>query len=261
MFRARFALGTRTATAASCDRCARGCPALLVACALFLAVPAPAAAPAPRNAISATALADCRLTVRARQALLQDRLLAPLNLGVSVRTNVATLWGRVPSRMVSERAAECLRRVSGVADVVNQLVVDVPGDALVQFLQTPPGLGVSRTASGQGSLWHPTSGRNSAKAAEPRPGTTTTVMPVIPLPTPEPTTAGGLAQAVERLRQGKARLRGVRAEINGGVVRLRGQVSAWPDLYDLAKAIARLAGVRQVVIDDVGLDPNPPPIR
>ena len=51
-------------------------------------------------------LRDCTLTVRARQALLQDSTLAPLNLGVTVRAGVATLWGETPSAWVGRRAEE-----------------------------------------------------------------------------------------------------------------------------------------------------------
>jgi len=78
-----------------------------------------------------------RMASLARQALDNDAQLGVLNLGVSVRDQVATVWGTVPSPAVAERAVKCLGLVPGVADVVNQLTVESPGDPLVDFLKLP----------------------------------------------------------------------------------------------------------------------------
>jgi hypothetical protein len=64
-------------------------------------------------------------------------------------------------------------------------------------------------------------------------------------------TAAGLIHAIERLRQSDARFRAVQTEAQGGVVRLRGVVQRWDDLFELAQAIARLPGVERVVLLDV----------
>jgi hypothetical protein len=89
----------------------------LAALALVEPVPAPAGE-------AATADRDGRLALRARQALLKDPALAPLNLGVSVDHRVATLWGPVPSAALARRAAECVRGIPGLVAVVNELRVE-----------------------------------------------------------------------------------------------------------------------------------------
>src|SRR5437868_1164670 len=106
--------------------------ATLLAFVALLASFVPLLAAPPSDAV----LADCRLTVRAREAMRKDELLRDLNLGVTVRNHVATLWGPVPSKLLSRRSAECVRRVPGIADVVNRLVVETPGDSLLEFLRT-----------------------------------------------------------------------------------------------------------------------------
>src|SRR5919199_5069111 len=45
---------------------------------------------------------DCRLELKALEALMQDEVLAPLNLGLTVRDHVATLWGPVPSAALGQ---------------------------------------------------------------------------------------------------------------------------------------------------------------
>jgi hypothetical protein len=71
---------------------------------------------------------DIRQTSRARQALLRDPQLAPLNLGVRVRNRVAILWGPVPSAELGFKAERALRSLFELADVYNELEVSgVPG--------------------------------------------------------------------------------------------------------------------------------------
>jgi hypothetical protein len=60
-----------------------------------------------------------------------------------------------------------------------------------------------------------------------------------------------LAQAIERLRQSDERYRGVRPEVSGGIVHLRGTVANPQDLFALAKAIAQLPGVQRVILEEV----------
>lgn len=169
-----------------------------VPAALFVffvvALPVPAA-PLERAVLSSdSALNDCRLTVLARQALLQDELLAALNLGVSVRDHVAVLWGPIPSADLARRAVERVGNVQGIARVMNQLTIEAPGNPLVEFLKTPrpprpappasvPGAekrprfgsltgreGPEEATPAQGPLWHPTSSQEPTpeRAANPR---------------------------------------------------------------------------------------------
>jgi hypothetical protein len=73
---------------------------------------------------------DLRLTLRIRQALLQDERLAALNVGVSVRNGVARLWGTLPSSDLIRRTEEQVRRVLGVTSVASELRVQAPGEPL-----------------------------------------------------------------------------------------------------------------------------------
>lgn len=66
---------------------------------------------------------DWQLTIYARQALTHDQVLAPLNLGVSVRKGVATLWGPVTSAATALRALDCVRRLPGLDDVRSELYI------------------------------------------------------------------------------------------------------------------------------------------
>jgi hypothetical protein len=65
--------------------------------------------------------------VRARAALSQDRVLAPLNLFVRVELGVATLSGPVPSKGLGEHAVAVLKAVKGIYEVRNDLRV-TPAD-------------------------------------------------------------------------------------------------------------------------------------
>lgn len=80
---------------------------------------------------------DSRLLLNALQALQKDALVGSLNLGVTVKDHVVTLWGPVPSETLARRARECLRQVPGVAEVVDELLVQAPSDPLLDPLQLP----------------------------------------------------------------------------------------------------------------------------
>lgn len=80
---------------------------------------------------------NCRLTLLARQALLQDAVLAPLNLGVSVKDHVATLWGPVPYGDLKRRAENRVLSVQGIAEVVNELYVDAASEPAVAPVVEP----------------------------------------------------------------------------------------------------------------------------
>jgi hypothetical protein len=106
----------------------------------------------------------------------------------------------------------------------------------------------------------------SLEARQPRSraDATTLVMPAITLPLALPTgtsaraepstspyTASNLGQAIEALRITDERFYQVRVEIRGETVYLSGTVYSWEHLFELARSISRLAGVRQVLFGDV----------
>jgi hypothetical protein len=74
-------------------------------------------------------LRDLELTLRARKTLLQDPILAPLAIGVSVHDRVAVLWGKVPSVELAHQAQSRLRQVLGLTDVRDDLCVCPPAGA------------------------------------------------------------------------------------------------------------------------------------
>jgi len=82
-------------------------------------------------------------------------------------------------------------------------------------------------------------------------------MPVMPLPLTGSRTTSGLAQAVEALRVADDRFRGVRVEVRGDTVYLRGTVYCWEHLFELARAASRLPGVRQVFFDEIRAEIDP----
>lgn len=68
---------------------------------------------------------DLMLTVLARKALLDDRELAPLNLGVRVHNRVASLWGPVPSPLLADRAIRMLSSLPELVQVRNDMHIAV----------------------------------------------------------------------------------------------------------------------------------------
>lgn len=180
----------------------------------------------------ADARRDGRLTLLARQTLFADADLAVCNLGVSVQDGVATLIGSVSSPELATRAVDRVRRVAGLREVRSELRVVVQGDLAPRSAPTP------------GSL---TSAPNPDARVRPPSGEE-------------------IVLAVERLRRLDVRYRGLRAELHGRIVILRGNVAHGEDAMDLARAIARVRGVERVVLQRIQteVDPilwttNPPP--
>lgn len=248
--------------------------------AVGLGLMLPMASAAPNNATDA----QCRMTSLARQALDGDAQLGALNLGVSVRDEVATVWGTVPSSAIADRAVNCLRRVPGVARVDNQLTVECPTDPLVDFLKLPPrpltpkplpGMRVqepveprsTRTSHGPVPVWHPAAPVPPApepkltSRPEPTAAVAAVTMPVIPLPVLRPAPVPlreeavpvkaeqrDLSRVIADLQNPYEHLRGVKPEVRGGVVHLRGTVGSWQELQTFARAISQLPGVDRVVL-------------
>jgi osmotically-inducible protein OsmY len=238
---------------------------------------------------------DCRLTSRARMALDNDVQLGTLSLGVSVRDEVASVWGSVPSTALADRAVNCLKRVPGVARVENQLTVESPGDPLVDFLKLParplspkpiPGMRVlnpvetapksTRTSHGPVPIWQaapvpsvaPTLGTAEPKLTSRTPEAGAAgplTMPAIPLPvtrpgavplgtgeaTPVKAETADLARSIADLQQGNDRLNGIKPEVRGGTIVLRGTIRDWAELHTFARRISTLPGVERVVLDGV----------
>ncbi len=66
---------------------------------------------------------DLWQSMQARKLLQKDPELAAFNVGVSVRDRVAILWGSVPLAELSFKAELCLRTMTELAEIRNQLEV------------------------------------------------------------------------------------------------------------------------------------------
>jgi hypothetical protein len=205
----------------------------------------------PTSAVGAFDQGDCRRTLLCRQALQEDEVLAPLNVGVSTRGGIATLWGLVPSADLVQRAADRVLRVPGIVEVRNELHIAPPQGTLKDLLSNPE------------------KHRAAALAQPPSTGHLTGldhgggVLLAVPAPTVTAPAAAGraapwLIEEVEQLRRQDPRFRFVQPTVTGRVVRLSGQVACKKDLFDLAQAVARLPRVERVVIDQVRTQPDPP---
>jgi osmotically-inducible protein OsmY len=63
--------------------------------------------------------------------------------------------------------------------------------------------------------------------------------------------ASNLTHAIEALRLADERFYRVRVEVRGDVVYLAGTVNSWEHLFELARSVSRLPGVRQVRFGEV----------
>jgi hypothetical protein len=217
---------------------------------------------------AADTLRDHELTCRARQVLFKDPALAGLNVGVTVRSGIASLWGAVPSAEIGRQACERVRQVQGVLEVHSELRVESPDDPLTQFLATPrppartppqewvaESLRLPALLTGRFGDWQaPPENSPVPNPAGNEPGVA--LLSPILVPAPPAAVPGILAQTIDRLRQADKRFRGIRTDVQGGVVRLRGVIGRGEDLMDLAQMISRLPGVERVILEDVSAMPR-----
>jgi hypothetical protein len=230
---------------------------------------------------------DLKLTCLARQTLLNDKILGPLglNLAVDVRNRRATLWGSVPSATLAKHALEVIRKLPEIHSVTDELTIEPIPDApsslpkpkfvpskAPPIRETPPSNAAGELAgnrkppgppSGTVVPWRPV-GKPDGSPALP---TAEAIMPAIVIPTPTASKdnetgsrnlpAGiNLIEAIDRLRRTTEgsydeRYRHLQAQVRGSVVYLRGNVRHWDDALQLARAISRLPGVEQVLLQDI----------
>ena len=214
---------------------------LFLVASLLEAAETPAAAPRPAD----NGANDCRLTLRARQALFQDETLGRLNLGVSVRAEKGVLWGEVSSLELARRAETCVRQVAGILEVRNELRVVRPDDPAKEFLtRLPPKR--SAPLPGRVSMLHRPAGALTSQGEDPG----IALLPPIAVATPSKPD-GALQSAVAKLQRADPRFHGLLPQIDGGVVRLRGTITRHEDLMELAQMISRIPGVERVILQDV----------
>lgn len=241
---------------------------------LKLAV-ADVAAPRLGPAVSRdTSLGDFERMVFVRQALQQDEQLGALNLGVTVRGRVATLWGGIPSEELARRAESVLRGAAGITIVHNELRVEPRREAKKNLFALPaspasespqagsllaPGsltsLPGDRAAESQSGFTPQPTAEKPPEAVRVMPPLVITLRPP-PFPDPPPfeerkvvpVAAAELTAALQRVQAGDTRFRQIRLEVQDGVVRLSGTVSQPGDMMAFAQLIAQVPGVKHVIM-------------
>lgn len=225
---------------------------------------------------------DLRMTLWARQALLADPQLAPLNLGIKVEKRIAYLWGGVPSKALRLRAEQILQRLPDILEVRSALHLEEMDEPDRGYLP-PASSGVPAVPPPTAELARPL----NIWVARPAPAAMSTsllpqkealrlqpavsplrpmeeddsaLLPSILLPDPGMPAPGvrltptitELQSTIERLlRQERYRL--LQADLRERRVYLSGQVQRWDDLHGLARVLARLPGVEGVVVGQVSL--------
>lgn len=213
---------------------------------------------------------DARLTLESRQSLNADEKLAALNLGVSVKAGIATLFGPVPSEELARRAEARVRVVTGLRNVRNELHVAPPAEpdlrklaaALEKSGPTGPTLPepiLTLDPAGIAALppkaQHapPVSTLFSLAKSDPAPTMIAPVQPTGhgPIPPRFPGEANDPSAEIEQLRRSDKRYQGLQAKWSHGVVSVSGSLRKWPDLWDFADAVSKLPGVERVRIEKV----------
>jgi hypothetical protein len=259
-----------------------GCPLLasgLLGTDLHASQPTPLPS---HSAVDHPVLRDTKSVLRARQALFEDPLLTPYNLGVEVRDDIAILSGTLPSADLVPRALERVRKLCLFNDVRSQLVVDAncgapthlsgvaptgPEDVLSSIANPRPHAPSELTGRQDAPVRIPalkppesvtpsnigaTSSRPLDEAVTllpPRP----IAAPNAPLKTgaeilpPRPIIAKDPSDAIEQLHRSETRYQALQIRVREGVVTIRGPASG-EEVYAFAQAIRQIPGVVRVVL-------------
>jgi len=243
------------------------------------------ATPATRPFPDHPVLRETKRILRVRQALFEDPLLAPYNLGVEVRENVAILSGTLPNVALVSRAQERVQTLGLFMDVRSELVVDpqcdqpksLPlvtpsesdSDALISIVNPRPRPPSELTGRKEEPVRIPalkppiaeTPGSGDPAPSKPL-NEAVTLLPPRPIAaaTSSPTVSGAeilpprpipptdSSQAVEELRVSEARYRALQVSVRQGVVTIRGN-SSGGEMFAFAQAVRTLPGVVRVVLE------------
>jgi hypothetical protein len=213
------------------------------------------------------------LTLRVLDALDRDPLLAGRDIGVTVHGDVVVLWGPIASVELAGRAKKVVNSVDGVATVVNELSTESnsriqeapiiaalpPVNSATAVEPAQPASALTRLPAGSDGNWrsdwtarrpvttYPRE-RSVASAAWHAPGQHDVTLGA---PVAVAANARALAAAVEAARQARPGCRTLQAELNSDVVWLSGTAERWDDVLDLAKSVARLDGVKRVMLGNI----------
>jgi osmotically-inducible protein OsmY len=193
---------------------------------------------------AATAPNDDTLTLRAKKALWDNPALVKLNLGVRVRNGTATLHGPVPFAVLAEQAVSCVRSVSGIREVISELYVVPADNPLAQAIKEP--VTARRTdETNDGPRARGSPAPDVRLPFEPSPLPNPAMQPVVQ-PVPTPAKPVPLIEQIAQMRDRDLRFAGIRIEVRGGQVTLRGTVARSQDAWEFARGVRALPGVTGV---------------
>ena len=211
---------------------------------------------------------DITHTIEARRILMEEPELADLNIGVTVRNRVATLWGPVPSAENAFRAELCLRTMIELAEVRSELFVSdqledrrppikmIRPAPLMLPDRLPPKLPMER-----GPVYPMPELQVPQELSEIKPKAAAAIKVVRPDASPVPMLGESqpdnmtqaeraLAAAVRTVLQGKTAYREVQFAVKDGRVYLKAAAINTDVLHEVARAVARLPNVEGVIVLD-----------
>jgi hypothetical protein len=211
---------------------------------------------------------DWVLSNQARRVLLKDEQIASFNVGLTVKDRVATIWGTLPSAEVGKRAEEMLKKINGIASVVNECKIVPPANPVPQQVaDAVKRLQENDTVDGR-PMPPPVATTGRQVVAKPAPE----MLPPKPVNDPHearlpplPAAPGAVLlqpvfasevretgfDSVEGVRNSEPRFKEVALDVKGGVVKINGRVSKMKDAWDLAERLNNVNGVRQVILGNV----------
>jgi hypothetical protein len=214
---------------------------------------------------------DWLLTSEAKRAFQHDEQLARLGLGVSVNNKVATIWGAIPSAETATHAEETLKKIKGIAAVMNECRI-VPVDGVPQAVADavnkarnqgddpdtsanqsfpPAGAPTSRVVAKPGLDGLPlTSNDNPLQTVPGAPSVPSPRAAVLLSPVASDAPAADLKDWDAILRSEK-RFKDVTLDAKNGIFKINGVVPRMKDAWDLAEKLNSLQGVKQVILGNV----------
>ncbi len=211
----------------------------------------------PRASVDQTR--DIMQTMRARQVLADEPELVGTNIGVTVRNRVATLWGPVASAEIAFRAELCLRTLTELAMVRNELFVsDLLEDNRPNLknhrpptllpIQLPPQLPSAPLVAAPMLEIRPAGDASAPKPAVIKVQPPDSTAPSTTQPDPLTLAERDLAALVRGILQSKTTYRDVRFAVKDGHVYLRSTNADTDVLHEVARAVARLPNVNGVIV-------------
>jgi osmotically-inducible protein OsmY len=193
---------------------------------------------------------DFQVLIRIRRALMNDDVLAPMNVGVIVRGGVVTLWGPLANEDEIQHASKSVADVRGVQSVKSQLYVSRGVRPTPPLFVLPDDTAPASPPSKETIL----ALRDKVATALPVPGGARLMSPVSIEAGPEaPTTVTaarteGVPAAIERLQFADARFAQIEVEWRDGTILLRGNRNDAGAAMAFARQLSDVPGVERVVL-------------